>query len=206
MLSNALQQSYKTRKSKIKSRLKDFTKVPESEYFYEIAFCLLTPQSKQIHAEEVIEKLKKRDFQNKKFNPVKYLRDPNHYIRFHNVKSDRLLKLREVYPYLHSEIADKNRDPHELRALLLKHVKGLGWKEASHFLRNIGFRNLTILDRHVLKHLKNLNAIDEIPKTISPKKYLEIEKKFGQFSKKVSIPLDELDLLFWSEETGEVRK
>ena len=76
----------------------------------------------------------------------------------------------------------------------------------SHFLRNIGHRNLAILDRHILKNLHKLNVINEIPATLTPKKYFEIENKFIEFSNKVNISMDELDLLFWSQETGEVFK
>ena len=88
---------------------------------------------------------------------------------------------------------------------LVKNVKGLGLKEASHFLRNTGHENLAILDRHILKNLAKLNII-ELPKTLTPKIYFEIENKFQNFSKEVNIPMDELDLLFWSMETGEIFK
>jgi len=89
---------------------------------------------------------------------------------------------------------------------LVKNVKGLGLKESSHFLRNIGYRGLAILDRHILKNLHKSNVINELPKTLTPKVYFEIEKKFKDFSREVSIDMDELDLLFWSMETGEVFK
>ena len=80
-------------------------------------------------------------------------------------------------------------------------------KEASHFLRNIGFgKEIAILDRHILKNLKRVGVIDEIPKTISRKKYLEMETKMSNFCNKIGISMAELDLLFWSEETGEILK
>ena len=201
-----LPKKYLQKKTAIKKRLNDFSKVPPSEYFYELAFCLLTPQSKQKYAEIVIEKLKKRNFIKKPFNPTPILRDPKHYIRFHNVKGQRLLQLRKVFPSIYTELTDRDQTPESLRELLLQNVTGLGWKEASHFLRNIGFRGLAILDRHILKHLHQLKVIPDQPKSISPKRYKEIEQCFLHFSNKVSIPMDELDLLFWSEQTGEIRK
>jgi N-glycosylase/DNA lyase len=79
-------------------------------------------------------------------------------------------------------------------------------KEASHFLRNIGERNLAILDRHIFKHLKRLGVIKEIPRSVTKRRYLEIEKKWHKYANKIGILLDELDLLFWSMETGEIRK
>ena len=48
--------------------------------------------------------------------------------------------------------------------------------------------------------------ISEVPKSITPKKYKEIEDKMREFSKKIKIPMDYLDLLFWSNETGEIFK
>jgi N-glycosylase/DNA lyase len=123
-------------------------------------------------------------------------------VRFHNNKSGYIIEARDKF--------FKNRlpkDPKEAREWLVDNIKGLGYKEASHFLRNIGLgRNIAILDRHILKNLMKYNVINEIPKTLTPKRYLEIEDKMKQFSKKNNIPLDELDLLFWAEETGEVFK
>ena len=89
----------------------------------------------------------------------------------------------------------------------MKNIKGFGMKEASHFLRNIGLGdNLAILDVHILDNLKTLGVIDEIPKNMSDKNYLKIESKLRDFSRLVGIPMDELDLVFWSEETGIIFK
>jgi len=100
----------------------------------------------------------------------------------------------------------KSKSGEELRLWLVNNVKGLGWKESSHFLRNIGYRNLAILDRHILRNLKRLGVITKLLKTLNAKKYLQIEKKFKKFSKRIGISMDELDLLFWSMETGKIMK
>jgi len=92
------------------------------------------------------------------------------------------------------------------REWLVENVKGYGFKEASHFLRNIGYRELAILDRHILKYLVEFGVIEKVPKSLTKKNYMEIEEKFKQFSGRVGIPMDELDLLFWSLETGEIFK
>jgi N-glycosylase/DNA lyase len=95
----------------------------------------------------------------------------------------------------------------ELREWLVKNVLGLGYKEASHFLRNIGRNDgLAILDRHILRNLKRLGVIKSIPKSISRKYYLDIEQRFSKFAIDLGIALDELDLVFWSMGTGEIRK
>src|SRR5206468_12141266 len=97
-------------------------------------------------------------------------------------------------------------DVKKLREEVLNLIPGLGLKESSHFLRNIGVQGLAILDRHILKHLKAHKVIGRIPKSLTPKRYFAIEKKWLKFSKEVGISMDELDLLFWSMETGEIRK
>lgn len=197
-----LQKEYLLRKNLIKLRLEDFSRVKREDYFYEACFCILTPQSSAKQAWKCILELKKGDFLNKNINPLNYLKNK---IRFHNNKSKYLLELKEKWPLIIGKI-DEIRNAEELRQFLVENVKGYGYKEVGHFMRNIGFRNLAILDRHILKNLNKLNVISEIPKTLSKKKYLEIEKKFMEFSSKVNIPMDELDLLFWSLETGKIFK
>ena len=95
----------------------------------------------------------------------------------------------------------------ETREWFVKNVKGLGYKEASHFLRNIGLgKNFAILDVHILKNLKRYKVIKKIPPSISKKTYIKIEESVREFSGRINIPLEELDLLFWSHETGVIFK
>ena len=93
------------------------------------------------------------------------------------------------------------------REYFLKNVKGLGLKEASHYLRNVGHgKTLAILDRHILKNLVKCGAIEHVPASLTEKRYFEIEREMENFCKKTGIPLAHLDLLFWAEETGEIFK
>ena len=187
---------YKENKKIIKDKLKEFSK--NKDYFYELCFCLLTPQSKAKKCYEAIQILKQKDFLNNNFNIKPILKTRT---RFYNNKSRYLVELKNKFNFIKQNL--KN-NPEATREFLVKEVKGLGYKESSHYLRNIGYRNLAILDRHILNNLKKLNVIKEIPKTITKAKYFEIESKFKEFSKKANIPMDELDLLFWSMQTGEV--
>ena len=84
----------------------------------------------------------------------------------------------------------------------------MGYKEASHFLRNIGKGDeLSILDRHILRGLKKTSVIEEIPESLSEKKYLEIEKAMKKFAiEKVKVPVAHLDFLFWYLFNGEIFK
>lgn len=197
-----LLEEYNKKREIISSRLNDFKNIKQEEIFYEMCFCLLTPQSSAKAADKCIQELKRVDFRNSyNLNPVKLLKN----IRFGNNKSKYLMEAKEKYELITKKIRETN-DSEELREFLVKNIKGYGYKESSHFLRNIGHRNLAILDRHILKNLKKFNVIEEVPKSLTKKKYFEIEEKFKEFSSKININMDELDLLFWSMEAGEVFK
>jgi len=85
-------------------------------------------------------------------------------------------------------------------------VRGIGYKEASHFLRNVGYRGYAILDKHLLGRLAEFGVI-ESPKPPSTKmKYLAVEEKLKLFAESVGIDFDELDLLLWYTKTGEILK
>src|SRR3989344_1540679 len=197
---NELVYEYDKRKEVIKSRLNDFKNVKENDWFYEMCFCILTPQSTARGADRAITSLKKLDFKYKSFDPTPYLLGE---IRFQNNKGKYLVEAKNKYNEIESKLKN-SKDSFELREWLVKNIKGYGYKESAHFLRNIGHRNLAILDRHILKNLVKLKVIDEVPKSLTPKVYFEIEEKFKRFSEEADIPMDELDLLFWSMEAGEV--
>ncbi len=200
---NKLKQHYNKNIKTIKNRLEEFKKIKEDkDIFHELCFCILTPQSNAKKCWRAVELLKEKDFLKKDFDVQKILIKNT---RFYKNKSKYLILMKKNYNEIKNKIKT-SKNPKEIRGFLVKNVKGIGYKEASHFLRNIGFENLAILDRHILKNLKKLEVIEEIPKTLTKNKYLEIEKKFHDFSKKIRIPMDELDLLFWSIEAGEVFK
>jgi len=92
-----------------------------------------------------------------------------------------------------------------LRDWLVKNIKGLGMKEASHFLRNIGHTDYAIIDFHIIDALKRYGIIRR-PKTMTKKKYVEIEGLLRNLAGKLNLSLAELDLYLWYLETGEVLK
>lgn len=87
-----------------------------------------------------------------------------------------------------------------------KGIKGLGYKEASHFLRNVGFSGYAILDKHVLNCLAELKIIDDPKPPNTRSRYLSTEYKLKQFSKQAGVDFDEMDLVLWSMKTGEILK
>jgi len=195
----ALLSVYKKRKNIIKKRLLEFKKMRgagKNKLFAELCFCLCTPQSKAVNCNEAVRRLEKTGdiFSGREkiiANQLKGL------VRFHNNKARYIVEAREKFL----------KNPKLTREWLVKNIKGLGLKEASHFLRNIGMgENLAIIDRHILTNLAKYGAIYNIPESISNKQYLVIEETMRRFSKNIGIPLAELDLLFWSNQTGHVFK
>lgn len=199
-------QIYKERRFAIRKRLKEFSAIQPADYFYELVYCLLTPQSSAKNAEKVVALLRTARFHNKNINPEPFLHRKECYIRFHRTKSRHLLRMKDQFSVIAEQLSEHIL-AFEMREWLVKNVLGLGYKEASHFLRNIGKNDgLAILDRHILRNLKRLGVISSIPKSISRKYYLDIEKRFSKFAIDLGIAIDELDLMFWSMETGEIRK
>lgn len=203
---------YKKFKNDIDKAIKGYEETiyyDEKDYFAEIAFCILTPQSKARNAWAAIEKLKENGllYTGNEEDIVEYL----NIVRFKNNKAKYLIELRNLMTR-NGKLDSKNilkeiGDVFEKRNWILKNIKGMGLKEAAHVLRNLGYgRYLAILDRHVLKNLMELGVIKEIPKTLTPKIYFEIEEKMKEYSKYVNIPMDALDLVFWSQQAGEVFK
>jgi len=210
---SGLKNSYEKKKSEIKKRLEGFKKVWEKsdeDVFVELCFCLLTPQSKARAADRAIKSLLEKNILFSE-NKEQILRElVNAGVRFPENKAKYIVEAREFFTH-DGKIDIKSKldkgSASAKREWLIENVKGLGYKEASHFLRNVGLGfELAILDRHIMKNLIEYGVIDEIPKCLSRKCYLFFEEKMKNFSKQVNIPLAELDLLFWSEETGEIFK
>jgi len=207
-----LQALYQERKEAIQNRLAEFRQVmqwKDDEVFAELCFCLLTPQSSAKVCWEAVTALKQRTLLLKGLSAElePHLRS----VRFADSKAKYIVEARKKFSkdgvmQLKSQISSFY-NPFELREWLVENVKGLGYKEASHFLRNIGLgEGFAILDRHILRNLNGLGVIPEIPVTITKKRYLEIEEKLRKFATEIDIPMADLDLLFWSKETGWIFK
>lgn len=208
-----IEKIYKEKKSDFKKRLQEFrdtwNKGTNKDIHLELSFCILTPQSKALNAWQAITNLKENNliFTGSAEEMVEYL----NIVRFKNNKSKFLVALREQMTK-NGEIITKDffssiPTTFEKREWIVKNIKGMSYKEAGHFLRNVGFGSeVAILDRHILRNLVKLEVIDEIPKTLSPKIYLEIEKKMKEYCDFVKIPMDEMDLLLWYKEAGVIFK
>ncbi|HOV92302.1 MAG TPA: hypothetical protein PLC04_04385 [Candidatus Kapabacteria bacterium] len=191
--------------TEIDTRIDDFAKVPPERYFYELAYCICTPMSKAENALQVQMKLQKYDFIQHPFNPVKILSDPQHYIRFHNQKAKYIMENMEQFEQI-QKILDDDIDNFSKRNMLAKKVRGFSLKESSHFMRNIGYKGLAILDRHILRNLKELELIEKDFKINNWKDYFKVEKIYKDFAEHIYFDSDILDLVLWAKETGKVIK
>ncbi len=190
----------------ITARLEEFeAPKTEEDIFYEFCYCICTPQSKALHAMAVVETLRQRSFYTQPFNPEPVLCDRHHYIRFHRTKAIRLLQLRGCFSQI-LDMLSSEADPQRLRAWLVASVNGFGYKEASHVLRNLGYSELAILDRHILRNLVQLGVVDDPTPPHTPAQYKAVEHAFQNFAAHCGLPLQALDLLLWAIETGVVLK
>jgi N-glycosylase/DNA lyase len=99
-------------------------------------------------------------------------------------------------------------DPLERRDWLARErrIKGLGYKESSHFLRNVGYRGYAILDKHILRCLAEVGRISSPAPPSTRARYLAAEESLRGFARDLGVDFDELDLVLWSLKTGEILK
>ncbi|MBC7240292.1 MAG: hypothetical protein H5T71_09360 [Chloroflexi bacterium] len=132
-------------------------------------------------------------------------------IRFRNRKAEYIVDARNFFfnfgkPAV-SRLLESVGSPFEMREWLVSNVKGMGYKEASHFLRNIGLgEDMAILDRHILKCMMDIGLLDKLPLTMSKRGYLRIEDILRKFSEDIGIALSHLDFVFWYLRTGRIFK
>jgi len=226
-----LKKEYKLKKERINNRLKEFDKFYNESFswffedgkmelrevnkkdderlFEELCFCILTANTSAEMGMRAIDKI--RPFL-AKGNQEEMSKALEGVYRFNNLRPAYIIHTRE---YLHSfgfKLKDKikslKNDSEKLREFFAfnKGIKGLAYKEASHFLRNIGFTGYAILDKHILNSLLEFRIIDELKTPLKVSEYKEIENKMKLFSNEIGIPMDELDLLLWSRRNGRILK
>ncbi|MBD3354720.1 N-glycosylase/DNA lyase [Candidatus Woesearchaeota archaeon] len=190
---------------KINSRIKEFKSLrrkKSQDIFKELCFCILTANS---NAERCIDvhcnvgdgflNLSRAKLKNK-------LKECG--ARFHTKRAGYIYESRRYKDTL-KDVLKHFKDEHKRREWLVKNVKGIGYKEASHFLRNIGYSNYAIIDFHIIDVLAKYRVIKR-PQKLNKKSYFRIEKKLKDVAEKVKLNLDELDLYLWYLETGKVLK
>lgn len=210
---NGIRAAWRATKEQLERRLNEFSALRKSgtdeNLFAELAFCLMTPQSKALNCWAAVKRLYAKGLL---FNgAASRISRELAGVRFHNTKAARIVLARHQFT-ANGKLAirrkiDEFPDIYAARDWFVENVMGLGYKEASHFLRNIGyFNDICILDRHILRNLKTYGVLDDIPSSLPRHKYLAIEQMMKDFARRINIPVSQLDLLLWCRETGEIFK
>ena len=189
----------------VENRKQDFIRVGKSspEIIYgELCFCILTANTSAemgIRTQEIIGLEGFLNFDEvtmrKKLKEARY--------RFYNVRSKFLVQSRWIVDELPHIIAMKDRI--EARDYLVNNLKGIGYKEASHFLRNVGVFDFSILDKHILNMIRKEHPERKFL-VGSRKNYLETEKTILEFADSISLEPGILDLYLWKIATGKLLK
>ncbi|MCP9496500.1 MAG: N-glycosylase/DNA lyase [Pyrinomonadaceae bacterium MAG19_C2-C3] len=202
------------RQIEIRARLDEFARVREraddEELLAELVFCIFTAGASAkmgLRSIEVVRPLLKSAAHEELANALTGVH------RYPRARSGYIITTREFLENdcglcLHQRLeafAD-NTDARRDWLARTRGIKGLGYKEASHFLRNIGYRGYAILDKHILKSLYELKVIDSPAPPATRTKYLAVEERMQSYASDVNLDFDELDLVLWSMKTGEVLK
>lgn len=200
---------HQDRKKSIQSRLSEFKTIRnDKQIFRELCFCILTANGTARIGINCIEALGDKIFTGTEKEIYNIL---NGRCRWTN-RADYIVRTRNYLKKdCNMELSKKInsfKDKNELRDYFAKNknIVGLGYKESSHFLRNIGISGYAILDKHIINCLHELKIFKTPERSKSGKHYLEMENQLREFSKQVGINIDELDLVLWSYKTGEILK
>ncbi len=185
------------------SQFVSFQNKESKEWFSELCFCILTANSKASTAMAIQKELGADGFIYKsRHQLVDCIRRNKH--RFHNNKTRFILSARKFLDV--RDILRQYSTSADKRDWLVKNIKGIGYKEASHFLRNTGHFNVAILDRHILNLLLENGYLRERPKVLNRKIYLELENVLQDIADKLKMTQAELDMYMWYLKTQKVLK
>jgi N-glycosylase/DNA lyase len=186
-------------------KIKEFEDLGEADnkdWFSELCFCILTANSTAKLGLKIQREIGDGFLTLPKEALVRKLKRLGH--RFYNRRADFIIAARK-YDNI-KDIIMKFSNARRARERLARNVKGIGYKESSHFLRNVGFDDVAILDRHILALIREHGLIERVPKTLTRRRYLEIEGKLKEVAEKTGLSLAELDLYLWYMKTGKILK
>ncbi|WP_456464584.1 N-glycosylase/DNA lyase [Persephonella sp.] len=174
----------------------------DADIFSEACFCILTANSSAVMGIKIQKEIGIDGFKKYPYEKLfEIIRKKGH--RFAQQRAERIIKLREKEQFLLE--TSKEEDGKEAREKLVKNIYGYGYKEASHFLRNIGFDDVGIIDRHISRFLFEKGLVKP-RKTITKKVYLECEEALKKIAADLGLKLSELDLYIFYIKTGKVLK
>lgn len=185
----------------------NLNRLSDTDVFYHVVFCLLVPAGNAKQTDKAVQHLRQIDYMNTTVDDItlySYLRP---YVRFPRQKAIRLHSFkRSAKSFIKGlkSMVKGGTSSHELRDYLRNRVKGMGYKAASHFLRDIGALDLAIVDTHVLKYKPYFMPKDKQHyEPGSPKQYLEIEEYFMKWAyEEFDMAPAHLDWFLWCKESG----
>ncbi len=180
---------------------KNLGKQSSEQIFQELCFCLLTANCQSQSCIHIQQKMASDFLKLTEKQLTQKLRDFRY--RFPNTRARYITAAQNKYPMILQQLESLSGE--ELRNHLVKEIKGFGYKEASHFLRNIGYDDYAIIDFHIIDILEREHVIKK-PKTLTKKQYLRIENTLRTLARNLDISLAELDLYLWFLETGKILK
>ncbi|MFX1363587.1 MAG: N-glycosylase/DNA lyase [Promethearchaeota archaeon] len=192
-------------KDLVNNRIKEFKelgKKPIERIFKELCFCIMTANCSAEKCIKVQDKIG-NGFLTLSETQLP-LRMKTEKYRFYNIRSKFIIEAREKMNQL-EDIMKSESNARKLREWIVRNIKGIGYKEASHFLRNIGYEEFAIVDFHIADILAKHNIVEK-PKTMTKTKYLEIEESLKIIGNEVNLNMAELDLYLWYLETGRILK
>ena len=211
----SIRATHRARKNEIRKRLDEFREVwrkgSDARLWEELVFCIFTAGASARMGLRAVEAIRPLLMDGKREDMTLALQRAGAH-RF-PVERPGYIVVTRSYLREHCDMALRKKlqsfaDPIERRDWLAqeKQVKGLGYKEASHFLRNIGLSGYAILDKHVMSCLMDLKVVETPKPPGNRTRYLETEERLRFFARDIGIDFDELDLVLWSMKTGEVLK
>jgi len=194
----------------VKERMEEFRQVhsmDSQKWYEELIYCLLTAYSSALMGQRCVDALccdgtlMEGDLSDVRACLV------NEGHRFANTRAEYIYSTRDLAPRIKSTIQGF-KDTAEARQWLVDNVKGLGWKEASHYLRNVGYFDRAIIDRHILSNMAEHGLItaEEAKKSLTKKRYLAYEEVLAGVAERLEMSPGELDLYLWYRKTGKVLK
>ena len=207
--------THRARRKDIKKRLGEFQEVwrhgSDARLWEELVYCIFTAGASARMGLNAIDAVKSLLLDGEPEEMTQVLREAGAH-RF-PVARPRYIVTTRNYFRVNFGMALRERlrsfsDPFERRDWLAqeKQIKGLGYKESSHFLRNVGVKGHAILDKHVMRCLAEMNIVDTARPPANRRNYLEVEQEFRRFAQQIKVDFDELDLVLWSIKTGEILK
>jgi N-glycosylase/DNA lyase len=194
------------KENEVKEKLKEFEmngKLDSDGKFVELCFCILVANSNLERTKSIWEKINEGFLYLDRGEISRRLK--RHGYRFYNVRAQFIVEARDKKDDIEKCFRTMKED--EARNWLKENIRGLGWKESSHFLRNLGYRNFGILDTHVVSIMHKHGLVDHIPKSLSSRKiYFSLEKKLKEISKILDISMAELDFYMFYLDSGKLPK